>query len=573
MTNRIFKKLKKEWGRILRQKRRTEKKSIDGLKLQSVDLKFTNIESNDSKIAQHFEEDNPSQLLEGYLIPDLTISVCTATDINIWQHTSRNLLRLVPSKYYMVVVPDADVLLFKSITDKKINVVPESIYIGKLKHQLMNRLPRLKQWRAGWYLQQFVKFSVLKEARANENYLIWDSDAIPLKNCHFFRSTGEVEFYTGTEAHHPYFDFTQKLLGVGKVAPYSFIAQCLPCKGSWAQKFFAFIEERCQDNYVDAILDRIEFEEISGFSEYETIGTFLYTQFSEQIKIKNHLWLRNGKGLIGNPTNINRTPYKQLLNEYDHVAFERWEEPFSILKKQNDDFKKRFLEIELSTKNDLDKFLDELFLSHKVRTVIQIGANDGVQNDPLRKYLSSPGGYQATLVEPIPYYVDILKSLYMDRDDVQVLQVAAGATESVRELFFIPPTLASEMNGDGPQNNWAHGQGSFDKNTVIHWIKENSFRGKDYVAKLQDYISAITSIQLHTMRTERLLPLDRNGLLLVVDVQGFEIDVLNGIDWNNPPQWIIVEDDVGNTIDLLEFFADKGFSWVAGDHDKLFVRD
>ena len=62
-------------------------------------------------------------------------------------------------------------------------------------------------------------------------------------------------------------------------------------------------------------------------------------------------------------------------------------------------------------KKAIDNFLENYFNSSEDKTVIQIGANDGIQNDPIRKFLKYPGNYKAVLIEPIPYYVKRLKKL------------------------------------------------------------------------------------------------------------------------------------------------------------------
>ena len=520
----------------------------------------------DQKFSLHDNLDSSRE----FIVPDLTFSVCSASDIHTWQRTSFNLLEYVPSKYYVVIVPDNDVSVFRAITDKLINVIPETAYIGDLKNSLAQRMS--DKGRIGWYLQQFIKLSVLKEARKTENYLIWDADTVPLKKIGHFECSGKVQFYIGTENHPPYFEMNQKLLGIGKIAPFSFIAQSFPCKGIWANEFFRFIESSCKDSYVNVILDKINFNETSGFSEYETLGSFILSRFSDQIVLKSEKWSRNGCGLIGGIDNLDRHQYRQLLQEFDYVTFEHWDEPFSLLFNQSKEFVQSFMNFEQASKPESEYFLDNLFHTNSVRTVIQIGANDGIQNDPLRKYLLSTGAYEATLVEPIPFYVDKLKTLYADRADVKIVEAAAGSADELRDLFFIPPNLASEMNGEGPQNDWAHGQGSFDKNIVIHWIKANSFRGQIYSSKIDYYINSITSLKAAITKTEHLLPRDRSGLLLLIDVQGAELLVLNGIDWNNPPKWIVVEDDLENTFNLLQYFFARGFQWVAGQHDKIFMK-
>jgi FkbM family methyltransferase len=223
-----------------------------------------------------------------------------------------------------------------------------------------------------------------------------------------------------------------------------------------------------------------------------------------------------------------------------------------------------------ANKPSLEEFLDRLFVSKRIKTLVQIGANDGIQNDPLREYLISPQSFRTILVEPITYYCDRLRNIYSNRPDVTVIQSAAGSSERIHDFFYLPPELASEMNGDGPKNDWAHGQGSFSKETVIHWITANSFRGDVYCSRINYYIDSIICIQVKTVKTDSILPLNRSGLLLVIDVQGHELSVLEGIDWDNAPSWIIVEDDLDNSNKLIQFLNTRGFDWIAGDHDKVF---
>ena len=127
------------------------------------------------------------------------------------------------------------------------------------------------------------------------------------------------------------------------------------------------------------------------------------------------------------------------------------------------------------------------------------------------------------------------------------------------------------MNGDGPNNNWAHGQGSFDKSTVIHWIEQNSFRGDDYRRQLNFFKDSITSIEVPVVKASNIIP-DSNNLLLVIDVQGFELEVLNGVNWFKPPKYIMLEDDLGKTDKVFDFLKEKGYRYISGNLDKVFMH-
>ena len=51
---------------------------------------------------------------------------------------------------------------------------------------------------------------------------------------------------------------------------------------------------------------------------------------------------------------------------------------------------------------------------------------------------------------------------------------------SIKELYFIKPAVADQMNGDGPMNNWAHGQGSFDKKIIKEIAKAQKRFGEAF---------------------------------------------------------------------------------------------
>ena len=97
--------------------------------------------------------------------------------------------------------------------------------------------------------------------------------------------------------------------------------------------------------------------------------------------------------------------------------------------------------------------------------IIQIGANDGVQNDFVRPIIKNYSG-KVLLVEPIPYYCSKLELLYKDKPNITILNAFIGEVsdfEKSRTIYYIEPTVAGQMDGNGPADQWAHGQGSFDK--------------------------------------------------------------------------------------------------------------
>ena len=125
-----------------------------------------------------------------YSVPSIVFSVCTASEISIWTYTVSYLLTHVPSLHYLVVVPDLDVSLFRSITPKTVTVMPESVVVGDLRTRLEEKLAKQSQARVGWYLQQFIKLSILYETKIEDKIVIWDADTVPLRELALVFETG-----------------------------------------------------------------------------------------------------------------------------------------------------------------------------------------------------------------------------------------------------------------------------------------------------------------------------------------------------------------------------------------------
>ena len=483
-----------------------------------------------------------------------------------WEKTSIHILEFIPSSNYAVIVPDSEVGIFRSRTDKLIEVIPETKFVGNLSqriHELMQKAPQ--KTRPTWYLQQFIKLSVLKQAAYGENYLIWDADTIPLKTLDFFHENDLVSFYTGREHFSGYFELNDKVFGEKIRNNYSFIAQCFPCKTAWSNSFFDFIENKFQLPWDEALLNSIDFGKSHGFSEYEILGNYIHQKFSDKMIFKTSKWLRNGSGLVGGVTNLDVEPFRSMLEPYDHVTFEKWEKPFSLLKSEGRrKIEKLFLNAS-QHKPILQEFLELLFSSGIVKTITQIGSADGIVDDPIRPYLKNQGHIKTFLIEPRPDLCANLREMYKDSSNVRVIEAAVGSQFGLSKLYYIPDNLTSELNGTKYSNDWARGQGTFDRNFLIQEIKFNRFRGIKYRIKMQKYIDSIRSIDVQVMKTQEVIPKVSEEHLLIIDVQGAEIDVLNGIDWNHHcPQWIVIENNYPSMLTLIEYFTPLGYKYIAG---------
>jgi len=248
------------------------------------------------------------------------ICLCTAKEINVWKISAEQILKNIESNKYTLIVPNTDLSLFKKNTPKIFRVYSEDKYITKPIKNLLKKKCINSKTKFTWYLQQFIKISALKKMSIKDTYLIWDSDTIPLKKIIFFKKN-KFLFYKSHENHKPYFDFIERIFKIKKKIKFSFIAQCLVCKGEWVKDFFRYIKNTYKKDWQKVFINNINFKEINGFSEYETLGNFFYANFSKKIKFISNKWCRYGNSEIRSVNNF--FLYKdKLAKNYDFIAFE-----------------------------------------------------------------------------------------------------------------------------------------------------------------------------------------------------------------------------------------------------------
>jgi FkbM family methyltransferase len=487
------------------------------------------------------------------LKPNLVISVAELGCLESWKLTGPQLVSLVPAAEYWLIVPDNQLHQFVDNTPVEFTIFPESVFTQDFAEEFSRREGAALPERRGWYLQQLIKLAALKRASKLDRILIWDADTIPLREISFFDSQGNCRYFFGAEYHLPYFENIDRLLGLDKAHLGSFIAQNFPITGNQIESFFSYLGQRHSTTWWNAVLDSINFDEWSGFSEYETLGTFVSHLEDKPLAAQSGTWSRSG---IQARVSKQITSGKKPRPDYDFVAVERWaqdiwarEFPRRVLRGLSVYLGKAFSFVSSAIKfpahnNQIENQLAKIFDLRDGIDVIQIGANDGIQSDPLRKFLQNPGNFSARLIEPVPYYCEQFNKLYKDRPDVEIINRAAGSNESMMEFFHISPAIATEMNGTGPQDNWALKVGSGSRATVVHWIYKNSWRGVDYVEHIPKWIGAIEKLQVRVLRTQDLIRKDAKTLM-IINVQGMESEVLLGLSRDNLPRWVVIDENLG----------------------------
>jgi FkbM family methyltransferase len=490
------------------------------------------------------------------------VSVCALKDLRTWLHASRHVKQRIQAERYEVIVPSAAVQIFAALSEPGWQVCDEASLATEfsLEH-VQSKMPAANRARAGWYFQQLLKIKALSESDQEVDLmLIWDADTIPLRRLDF-TAGDRVAYFKGSEHHVPYFEAMQRLIQQGRQVDFSFIAQCFAARVAWVKEFIAYVEARHRKPWYDAILDNSDLSLQSGFSEYETLGNFFYARHRDEMHILSDRWERSGEKVAPLGESDRRSA---KADDPAFVSYESWAE--QPLRRPAHSLKRPASE---------EQFLSRFFGKRLTpRTVIQVGANDGVMCDPLRPFFAKRrnDSVRAILVEPLDFYFKRLQQLYAGRRNTILIKGAAGERDESREFFHIDPAVASEMNGDGPQNDWAHGQGSFHRESVLHWIDQNSFRGQHYRENIDRYKQAILKTQV-TCFPLRNIYSGRPGLtLLTIDVQGAELDVLLGVDWRRPPDFIIYEQDLARLSIIDEMLRSLGYEYLCGDPNVVYYN-
>lgn len=180
--------------------------------------------------------------------------------------------------------------------------------------------------RAGWYFQQFLKLAYAYKCQG-EYYLSWDSDTVPIQIIEMFEN-GKPVFDMKTEYHLPYFDTIRKLFNdkVGKLLPRSFIAEHMLFCTEYVKAMINEIESNSAlygNAFWEKILWAIDEKAISfsGFSEFETYGSYVYKVYQDKYILREKESLRAGAWFLGYEWSDEML--KWAAKDYAIISFEK----------------------------------------------------------------------------------------------------------------------------------------------------------------------------------------------------------------------------------------------------------
>jgi hypothetical protein len=140
--------------------------------------------------------------------------------------------------------------------------------------------------RAGWLFQQLIKLSCDEICEA-EYVLALDADTI-LTHSQRLVKGGATVFNISEERHEPYHRIIRRLLPGMPVADFSFVSHHMLFKKEYLRELKKELARNGRQ-WFQRILDELEPEEMSGFSEYELYGNFVSFAHPDAVSIEHSL--------------------------------------------------------------------------------------------------------------------------------------------------------------------------------------------------------------------------------------------------------------------------------------------
>lgn len=188
---------------------------------------------------------------------------------------------------------------------------------------------------------------------------------------------------------------------------------------------------------------------------------------------------------------------------------------------------------------DFESFLYRHLAVHNTLTFLQIGANDGVMNDPIYNFnLANKDVVSGYVLEPLPDIFEKLVENYKCCPGVKPFNLAIHSTQSEMVLHRVKPERAKEVPA------FARGIASFDAN---HWEKSTLVPSADFIEQIKVKCVSFSDF----IKSNAIDKLD----LLLIDTEGYDFEILMSIDFTNiKPRIIHFEHGVRNQVMSAEKF-------------------
>jgi len=175
--------------------------------------------------------------------------------------------------------------------------------------------------RKRWYIQQFIK---LFQQITSDDYLVVDADVYFNKKIDVIENGKPTFLFGKDQLNQPYFDFTEKVLGFGRIYPYSFINEVMLFKREIINHMVSSTGFNIYGFFELATKALNEINSPSGMCEYETYGNYVTKYFKDQYNYRYLKTKRYRKHRIWKTEEIQSCINSIKGSKYDMITFHSW---------------------------------------------------------------------------------------------------------------------------------------------------------------------------------------------------------------------------------------------------------
>lgn len=211
----------------------------------------------------------------------------------------------------------------------------------------------------------------------------------------------------------------------------------------------------------------------------------------------------------------------------------------------------------MGNQTDIYQVLNNFFNKNPAATFIQIGANDGMTNDPFREFIIRKS-VRGVLVEPIPFAFIELKRNYQMYQNKLYFENCAVSYESGKEIdfFFLPEYYLLHHSKS------LAGVHSFSKD---HLVKHIGLQDAKFIESMKIPCQTVEAI----LNNYHFRKFD----CIFLDVEGYETHILKNINFDViNPKLIVYEHTHINQEEIDNLLRAKGFELQTFIQDTVAIR-
>jgi len=169
---------------------------------------------------------------------------------------------------------------------------------------------------------------------------------------------------------------------------------------------------------------------------------------------------------------------------------------------------------------------EKVFRSFKTISVLKIGANDGIENDPFGDILLRDSRYSGIFVEPVSEYANALEANYAETQRFTIERAAVSNQDGTTEFYTVDFLKATQCGVEVA--NWLKGCASMDREHLEKHLPE-SWRSFIQVCSVPK-MTVSTLLKKHSVKKADLIHIDTEGHDLIIlkqlDLVGLETSVV-----------------------------------------------